>query len=179
MSRSLGVLLLVLLLLGSVGLRLLESRRADALLDGEAHARASIGALARASLAISQQGRSHPGLRGALLDAAPGLEALPDLGTEELSYARDGVYMYGLATRSHRDSPTGPLLQGWVLRAWPLRFGVTGDAEYHMSEDGRLWEGSNHLGRSGTAAAFPPPFPDPGIGQPRAAWWPVPLPDHM
>src|SRR5262249_1478241 len=143
------------------------------------HARGTLGALARASQPFTQRGEAHPGLRGALLSAAPGLEPLPDLGSAQISYARDGVYMYGLATNPHRDTPTGPLLQGWALRAWPLRFGVTGDLEYYLTEDGRLWEGQNRLGRSGTENAFPPPFQDPDIGTPKGPWWTVPFPDHM
>jgi hypothetical protein len=179
MARKLGVLLLTALLLGSVGLRVMESRRADALLDGEARARATLAALLRASRPFTERGAPHPGLRGEVLQAAPGLQPLTDLGTEGISYAEDGAYMYALARHPHREEPAGTLVEGWVLRAWPLRFGATGDAEYYLTEAGQLWEGQNRLGRSGTEQGFPPPFPDPDVGQPKAPWWTVPLPDHM
>ncbi len=179
MGRALGIVLLLATLLAGAGLRLLESRRADALLAGESRARATMEALVQASLPITRRGDGHPGLRGAVLDAATGLVAWPDLGTAEISYAHDDVYAYGLATRSRRDAPDGPLVQGWVLRCWPLRFGVTGDVEYHASEDGRLWEGQNRLGRSGIERGFPPPFPDPELDLPKGPWRPAPPTDHM
>jgi len=179
MTRHAGPLLLVLLLLGVGGLRWLDGRRSQALLDGEARARQVLLALGAACEAEQARADGTPGLHGPVLAAAPGLRARPDLGGEAISYAEDDVYVYGFATLSHRDPVTDALVTGFVLRAWPRRFGITGDLEYQLGDDGVLWEGQNRLGRTGTEYGFPPPFPDPAIGQPRAPWWPAPLPAHM
>ena len=104
------------------------------------------------------------------------MKALPELGIDQITYARDDVYMYGAATNTRRDPATDVLIHGYILRAWPLQFGRTGDAEFQLSESGVLWEGQNRLGRSATDYGFPPTFPAPELGQPGAAWWPIRLP---
>jgi hypothetical protein len=173
MSRTMGLLLLLLLLLAAAAVRWEDQRRADSLLAGEARARATLVAIAAQIQERLASGTPHAGLRGDVLAALPGLQVLPDSGTGEISYAHDDVYVYGCASRQHRDPETGEVLPGFLLRAWPLRFGTTGDLEYQLGDDGQLWEGQNRSGRSGTDYGFPPLFPDPFIGQPRAPWWPV------
>jgi hypothetical protein len=70
------------------------------------------------------------------------------------------------------DKASGRRRSGWVLRAWPREFGVTGDLEFHIDDLGDVWHGQNEVGRSGTIEGFPPKFPDKEIGRPRqAVWW--------
>jgi hypothetical protein len=178
MGRRLGPLLLVVLLLAAAGVRLAESTRAGRLLDGEAQARATLAELHRACAALAQDGRVTPDLAGRALAAVPGLRRLPDVSREAVAYATDGAFVYGLATQLRTDADTVRPRQGWILRAWPADFGTSGDREYQLADDGVLWEGQNRLGRSGTRHGFPPAFPEPDAGQPRAPWWTVPLPAH-
>jgi hypothetical protein len=178
MGRRLGPLLLVALLLAAAGVRLAESARAERLLSGEARARATLAELHRACAALAQDGRVVPDLAGRALAAVPGLRRLADASREAVVYAADAAYTYGLATQVRSEAETDRPHQGWILRAWPADFGATGDREYQLADDGVLWEGQNRLGRSGQRHGFPPAFPDPEVGQPRAPWWPVPLPAH-
>jgi hypothetical protein len=178
MGRRLGPLLLVVLLLAAAGVRVAQSARAGRLLAGEAQARATLAELHRACAALAQDGRVVPDLPGRALAGVPGLRRLPDASREAVVYARDEGYLYGLATQVRTDTETDRTRQGWILRAWPADFGTTGDREYQLADDGVLWEGQNRLGRSGTRHGFPPDFPEPEVGQPRAPWWQVPLPAH-
>ncbi|MHC5210033.1 MAG: hypothetical protein ACYTG2_04885 [Planctomycetota bacterium] len=178
MSRSVGFAVFIALLLAAVLLRWHASSRAEGLIENEAHTRRTLAALYEASLEATRDGTRHPGLRGEFLRAFPEFEAIPDLGTEQITYARNGTFMFGLATRTSTDTRTSAKEQGFILRAWPLEYGATGDFEYQLADDGSLWQGQNLLGRSGTAVGFPPRFPDPGIGKPDEAWWIVPLPGH-
>lgn len=178
LTRIAGPILLILMLALMFGMRVLERHRADQLLEGETVARRTIAALHEVSLDAVNQGQQHPGLRGALLAQLPDLTPLPDLSSALITYAHDDVYMYGVATNSNRDPETSEIAYGYILRAWPLRYGRTGDAEFQLSQSGVLWEGQNRLGRSGTDYGYPPPFPDPEVGQPGAAWWPIRLPSQ-
>lgn len=173
-----GPVLFVVLLASMFVVRAIERGFSVQLQAGELVAQQTIAMIHKASLAALQQGRSHPGLLGDLIAGLPSLKPLPDLGFNEITYAHDNVYMYGIATNAHRDPISGELVHGYVLRAWPLRYGRSGDAEFQLSDSGLLWEGQNRLGRSGTDYGFPPAFPQPEIGQPGAAWWPIRLPDQ-
>ncbi len=168
MTRHAGLIIIILLALVGVSLRWWTYERTDRLLAGEARALETFMALHEASQAIVDAGRPHPGL-AALLDAGPDLELLETESSVGHSYARDDVYMYGLATRDivNEDVRT----YGYILRAWPREFGSTGDQEYHIQQDGRLWLGANERGRSGIERGFPPMFPDPLLGKRKVAWW--------
>ncbi len=178
MTRWSG-LLIVVALVALIGLiRVREHALAERLLARERTAVERIARLhARSQLEV-QRGQKHPGLRGEFLAGEDGLRALPEISAEEISYAADDIFVYGLATRPWRDEATGVLHQGYVLRAWPLEYGVTGDREFQITDDGTFWQGQNRIGRSGLSYGFPPLFPDPEIGLPGAAWWPQELPDH-
>ncbi len=178
MARRLGPLLLALLLLLAAALRWQQSARADRLLLGEARARAVLADLQQACTTQVADGRSHPDLARRALAAVPALRPLTDLGAGPTAYAADGTYVFGVAPQSRRDERSGRVQPGWILRAWPRAFGVTGDREYQLGDDGVLWEGQNRVGRSGTERGFPPTFPEPDAGMPRAPWWPVELPPH-
>ena len=178
MERRLGPLLLVLLLLLAAAVRVVESARADRLLQGEARARETLAGLHRACAALAQDGRAVPDLATRALATVPAVRRLPEVRRELVVYGADAAYVYGLAAQVRTDERTGRPQQGWILRAWPLDFGRSGDREYQLGDDGTLWEGQNRLGRSGTSYAFPPEFPEPDVGQPRAPWWPVALPPH-
>ena len=174
MPRALGPLLLVALLAIVALLRAAESSRADTLLENQARARSTLAELHAACEELAVGG-ARPGLALDAAAAVPGLERL-DRSQPELAFCSDGDYLYGLSSETRLEEGSGRQLQGWVLRAWPARFGVTGNREYQLSDDGILWEGQNRNARSGTERGFPPPFPDPDIGQPRPAWWQVQLP---
>lgn len=178
MARRSGPFLLLLLLALLAGLRACESARADRLLQGEAAARATLSALQAECARLLPDGRPLPDLPRRALAGRPGLRLLEEASREQVAYATDGAYVYGLAARTRREEPGGRLVQGWILRAWPWRFGVTGDREYHLAEDGNCWEGQNRLGRSGLDYGFPPEFPEPGLALPRAPWWRLELPPH-
>jgi hypothetical protein len=175
-TRIAGPIVFLVLLGLMIGLRIAERHRADGLLEGETTARRMIAALHEVSLDAVGKGQQHPGLHDELLAGLPDLTPLPDLGLELITYAHDDVYMYGVAANTSRNPETGEISYGYILRAWPLRYGRTGDAEFQLSESGVLWEGQNRLGRSGTDYGYPPAFPEPEVGQPGAAWWPIRLP---
>ena len=168
MTRLHGpVLILALLLLLAVQ-RLWAGAHSAGLAEHEDRARELMRELTAASVAAVAGGRPHPGLREPFLSRFPRLQSRADLGTELISYADDGEYLYGLAaTRGADDAAPS---EGFVLRAWPLRFGGTGDLEFQSSDDGVLWEGMNCSGRSGTDSGFPPPYPDPELSRPTAGW---------
>ncbi|MCB9899157.1 MAG: hypothetical protein H6825_14225 [Planctomycetes bacterium] len=176
MPRASGLVVLAVLLLAIVAFRTSSSQRADRMLVNEDRARHVVAALHRAARAELDAGRTQPAL-AALLPAAPGLQPLPDRGDGRSEYARDDVYVYGFA-RVPVKRDDGSEAPGYVLRAWPLRFGRTGDTEWHLDQDGVLWEGQNELGRSGFERAFPPPFPEPELAEESALWWRRRLPDE-
>jgi hypothetical protein len=178
MTRAAGPLLLLLLVLVGAGLRLQESARSEHLRAGEAGALATLADLQEACRNLVRDGRPRPDLAGAALAALPALRRLEGPSTDAIAYATDDAYVFGIASQTRRDERSGHMQPGWILRAWPARFGITGNREFQVTDDGQAWEGQNRLGRSGTEYAFPPDFPDPEIGQPRTPWWPVDLPAH-
>jgi hypothetical protein len=178
MTRHAGPILVLLAVLGMVGVRWAGARRAETIVAGEERARVSVLALVQAARSALQRDARLPRLQDGLAAAVPGLSPLPGLGSAEISYASDGVYVYGLATQTHHDAESGAPRPGFVLRAWPLRFGISGDLEYHAGDDGVLWEGQNRTGRSGTSQGFPPVFPEPDVGADGAPWWPAGAPRH-
>jgi len=176
MARRLGPWLFLLLLLLAIALRWQEGTHAEKLLSGEARASATLAALHQACRSLVADGRPHPDLGRRALEAVPALRPLPELSGGLVAYAADDVYVFGVVPQTQRAEAGGRTQSGWILRAWPLRFGTTGDREYQIGDDGVLWEGQNRLGRSGTDHGFPPVFPEPEIGLPRAPWWQVKLP---
>jgi hypothetical protein len=168
MGRTSGILLLAVVLLAMGGLRAYGHWQARQVLASEEAARETLAALAAASTEAVSRG-PHPGLTETFLAGHPGLRPLPELTVAQVSYATDGRYLYGLAARTLSDD--GGPTHGFVLRAWPLEFGVSGDVEFHVTEDGRLWQSQNVIGRSGTRYGFPPRFPEPEIGQQGSPWW--------
>ena len=180
MSRNLGTVL-VLLLLTAVGLlRLDAQRRADRLTAGEGRALAVLAALQQASRRATARGDTHPGLVSSFLAGVPGVVPRSDLAHGSTTFAEDSVYLYGITPRSRADARTGAGKAGWVLRAWPLRFGSTGDREFQVDDDDHWLVGQNRIGRSGTSFGFPPAFPEPSTDLPRSPWWPLAAPaaDH-
>jgi len=176
--RALGPILLVVLLALGAGLRLQAHQRASVLQANEERALERTYRLYRASRAAVRRG-PHPGL-AALLSEHPGLVMLPELGDAEHEYAADEAYIFGL-TRPSRRGQEGATEFGYILRSWPLHFGVSGDREFYAEDRSGFWQGQNELGRSGTNGSFPPPFPQPGIEEGRnSAWWQSDLsrPDH-
>lgn len=167
MTRLHGPVLFLLLLLLLVIVRAVAGAQASGLVEREARARETVEALLAASLQEVGRGAAHPGLRGDFLARFPTLQARPELGNEAVSYADDGEYLYALAAASGGGGV------GFILRAWPLRFGGTGDLEFEAADDGVLWEGMNCSGRSGTEVGFPPLFPDPDLGRSTAGWIPL------
>lgn len=167
MTRLHGPVLFLLLLLMLVVVRAVAGSQASGLVEREAQARETVQALLAASLQEVGRGRAHPGLRGDFLARFPTLHERPELGNEAVSYADDGEYLYALAAASSGGG------HGFILRAWPLRFGATGDLEFEAADDGVLWEGMNCSGRSGTEVGFPPLFPDPDLGRSTAGWTPL------
>ena len=176
MTRASGVLLLLLLVLVAAALRGLEGSRSQRLSAGEVAALDTLADLDRACRDLARDGRPRPDLAQAALAAVPALHPLGAPAADGVAYAADEAYVFGIAGQTRRDERSGRLVPGWIVRAWPLRFGVTGNREYQLADDGQLWEGQNRLGRSGTEYGFPPPFPDPEAGQPRTPWWPAELP---
>lgn len=174
MPRASGFVVFAVLVLAIVAFRTGTSQRARRLLAGEESARHVVAELHRAARAELDAGRPLPPLAH-LLGAVDGLRELPEVGDERIEYARDARYTYGYA-RVFTPGPDRASSPGYVLRAWPWMFGVTGDTEWHVSQDGLLHEGQNILGRSGVERAFPPPFPDPEVGSETSHWWPRPLP---
>ena len=172
MTRYGGLILVLVLTLTAIGLRARTHARAASLLEGEYHARTTIEALHAESMTHISVGRVHPGL-AALIGNHPGMQLLDELSTPDRTYARDDVYIYAFAPTA---TGTARRSHGFILRAWPRRFGITGDREFHIDQDGILYEGLNRKGRSGTEASggFPPAMPDPLIGQPKSPWYPAP-----
>jgi hypothetical protein len=172
MTRYGGLILVLVLALVALGLRVRTHARADTLLEGELHGRRTLEALYQQGMESVAAGRPHPGLE-ALVPAHPGMELLEGLSTPDRTYARDEHYVYAFATTT---VGTARRTHGFILRAWPRRFGVTGDREFHFDEAGILYEGLNRKGRSGTESSggFPPAMPDPLLGQPNSPWFPAP-----
>ncbi|MGQ0552017.1 MAG: hypothetical protein ACT4PU_02220 [Planctomycetota bacterium] len=174
--RLLGPLLILLVLAALAGLRWFEHGQAVRLLQGEARARSTLWALQEANQAAAALGHQPPGLDPAWLAAlAPETRLAPrtELAGGAITFATDDAYLYGFVRRSVHDPETGAERPGFVLRAWPERFGVTGDAEFQITEEGLLWQAQNRHGRSGVKLGFPPAFPEPDLTNPRSAWRPV------
>lgn len=169
MLRASGLIITLVLVLLIVAFRDQANQRAERLLAGEAAAHRTVSALVRASRLELDQGDPHPGL-AAIMHAADGLQAIPELSDGQIGYARDASYIYGLS-RTSTVLEDGRAQHGYVLRAWPVEYGGTGDVEYHVREDGNLWIGQNQKGRSGVERGFPPPYPEPDISEARARWW--------
>ena len=163
MTRYAGFLIVLLLALTAVALRVHTQARSENLLESERRARATVMRLFEASHAHTAAGQAHPGLE-ALLAAEPGLTLLED-GTAEQAFAVDDVFVYGLVTTADL---TARRSYGFILRAWPLHYGHTGDREYPIDEGGVLSDGLNQKVRGGTAK--PPPFPAPLIDDPSGPW---------
>jgi hypothetical protein len=176
MARVFGPLLLLALVLLWGGIRMAESARADTLLDNQARAAVTVAQLQAACQDLTAGG-AHAGLARDAAASVAGLAALEPPDPERV-FLSDGNYCYGLISSTSREPGSGRVVQGWCLRAWPAKFGVTGQREFQIGDDGVLWEGQNRYARSGTERGYPPPFPDPDIGQPHAAWWQVRLPAH-
>jgi hypothetical protein len=156
-------------------IRLQEEGRATRILAGEARALQQLVALDTACRELGGPERLPPD-PAAVLRAAGGLRPLDEDNDGNRAFASDDVYVYGVGLTRGGGDEDGP--PGSVIRAWPLRFGITGDAEFVIDEGGQLWEGLNEVGRSGTTNGFPPPFPEGDLGLPRRPWWRRPLPDH-
>ena len=173
MTRWIGSFVIVVLVAGIAAVRADAGRRADAILQGEARARVAISGLSAASARALAGGSAHPGLVAPFLAAVPGLRPRPDLARGELSFAEDDAYLYGLQPLTRRDPASGQPHPGWILRAWPVRFGRTGNREFQADDSGTVLEGQNRTGRSGTSYGFPPDFSTPATEGPRSGWWPV------
>jgi len=150
---------------------------AEAILAAEEATCTKIVALHELSMRILARGEPHPGLAW-LVGELPelGLASVPSADFDpppECELALDEVYVYGLTDTIERDPRTGERSFGYVLRAWPRRYGETGDLEFHVADDGRLFGGQNRVGRSGFERGFPPPFPEPDLDTARgeASWW--------
>jgi hypothetical protein len=167
--RVVGLVVLVLLLAAGVAERLRVEAQADRILAGEQRANDRVYSLYRASRSAVRRG-PHPGL-AELIAEHPSLEMLPDVSDAVHDYAANDEYIYGL-TRPQRLDKDGALTHGFILRAWPRRFGITGDLEFYVDDIDGFWFGQNELGRSGLDEGFPPPFPQPNLGDgDGSAWW--------
>lgn len=175
--RILGLLIAVALIATTLALRHRLDGEARAILAAEDRARTKIGELHDLSMQVLARGEAHPGLAW-LIGERPelGLVSVPAEDFDpppECELAVDEAYVYALTDTVERDPRTGERSFGYVLRAWPLRYGETGDLEFHVTDDGRLYGGQNRVGRSGFARGFPPPFPEPALetlgGE--SAWW--------
>ncbi|GJM20192.1 MAG: hypothetical protein DHS20C15_01070 [Planctomycetota bacterium] len=177
MSRRLGLLLPLLMLGLLVLLREVQSDGAARIARGEERA---LHVLDRFVSATDDIPAADVEALRAQLTGIEGLHAFTPENAQAgtAAYAQDRSYMYGLAQLAERDAQSGTLRQLWVLRAWPLDFGVTGDAEFQLGTDGVLWEGQNLRGRSGTDTGFPPPFPEPDVTTRPGGWWTRPRPAH-
>jgi hypothetical protein len=174
-SRLYGIVLLVALVALAVSLRQRAETRSERILANERIVAARVEQLADAlRLAISED--DPPAVRLGSLARQRGLTALPDTGDDRTAFAEDELYTYGLGTTIIVDKATGRRVDGWVLRAWPRVFGVTGDIEFHVDNRGVVWHGQNEVGRSGVTEGFPPKFPAKEIGQPKQAIWWRPIP---
>lgn len=170
MTRFGGFLITGLLLILAFLLHASGQAAADALADGETRGRETIHELYRRSQTALARGEAHPGLEALLEPEAGddlGLTVLTELGSEQLAFARDEAYVYGLATTFQSGFRRR---YGFAIRAWPLDFGRTGDREFTVTEAGYLLEGFNPKGRSGHAKDELPPLPTPGLDDPHAPW---------
>jgi len=170
--RRVGYLLVIALTLLCVALHQRTNWRASQLLAGEALATRRFELLHRfASEALRSSTR--PQMSDLALEPELSeLVLLSDLDRPNMSFARDDVYVYGLAHTLVRSLDSGDSNPGYVLRAWPWKFGTTGDLQMHIDSAGVYFHGQNAKGRSGVLVDFPPPFPDPEVGSERAGWWP-------
>ncbi len=173
MGRVLGPIVFLALVAVTFVIRDIEHDQARRLIEGEALGRAMCRRIEAVARPIVAGGRALPGF-GALVEHFPELVPMPGERGAAPTYATDAVYIYGLSTRVLRGED-GQARHDYILRAWPLDFGVTGDLEF-LIQDGVFWEGRNRLGRSGTEIAFPPPFPATEVNDPRPPWWRVDRP---
>jgi len=174
MPRRLGPFLPLLLVGLLLMMRETQTRAAERIGRGEQRALQVLDALGNAAERVA-------GGAPRLDELLAGVDAVERFAVEappgsDVDYARDRSYVYALARFTQRDVETNTLRSDWLLRAWPLDFGRTGDAEYQLGSDGVLWEGQNLRGRSGTETGFPPPFPEPEIADRPASWWKRPRP---
>jgi len=170
-SRYYGIVLLIALLLLAVALRQRAVHRSERIRANELVMTERFDGLVGV-LQSSITERDPPTRRLARLAEQPGLVALQGVGDDRSAFAEGEFYVYGLGLTSIVDPETGRRGSGWVLRAWPRIFGVTGDIEFHSDHRGEIWHGQNEVGRSGTQEGFPPSFPEKNIGQARqTTWW--------
>ncbi|MFT7464999.1 MAG: hypothetical protein ACI9EF_003359 [Pseudohongiellaceae bacterium] len=173
--RIVGYLLAILLTLLCLALHQRSTWRAGHLIAGEHLAQerlAKIHSLAKGQLRIGEQAQLATLLSASELADVAFLESLSKPGVE---FAADSVYVYGLAqTTAPFESGKGPR-HGFILRAWPVEFGVTGDLQFHADSRGNSFQGQNNKGRSGVTVDFPPPFPATDLGSRGAGWWREPL----
>ena len=171
--RQVGYILVVLLILLWAALHQRSTWRAQRLLDGEVLARQRIETLHK--LAKIEVRAGHPAELAELLKAPElgGLTMLDELSRTGLAFAHDEVYVYGMAqTTTALSVGKGPR-NGFMIRAWPIDFGITGDLQYHIDSQGNYFHGQNNKGRSGVTIDFPPPFPAPDLRSRRSGWWPA------
>jgi len=176
--RQLGYVLLISLVLLCFALEQRSSWRAQRLLHGEELAAQRIEQLHKLAKAVVRSGQPA---ELAELIAAPELSSLTmleELSKTGMAFAHDEVYVYGMAqTTQALGAGSGPRY-GFILRAWPIDFGVTGDLEFHIDSKGNAFHGQNTKGRSGVTIDFPPAFPAADVGSRRSGWWRVKLADR-
>ncbi len=168
--RLLALLLFIALLVIAAASRIAGTALGDKINVGEVAALARCRELHAAYLKhVEETGSTvHPGL-GVLAREFAGLSALQNESDfPQRSYAVGEFYMYGVHTVQQRQLDD-TFRDDYILRAWPLSFGHTGDVEYVL-QDGRLWIGANRIGRSGAEYGYPPPFPEQDIGEPKTPW---------
>lgn len=173
--RQVGYILVVLLILLWGALHQRSSWRAQRLLDGEELGRQRIEILHK--LAKIEVRAGHPAELAELLQAPElsGVTMLHELSKAGMAFAHDEVYVYGLAQTTQPLSTGNGPRDGFILRAWPINFGVTGDLQFHLDSKGGCFHGQNNKGRSGVTVDFPPPFPAPDLRSRRSGWWPAKL----
>ena len=171
MSRYYGIVLLIALMLLAVTLRQRAVHRSERIRANEIVVADRVEELAEALRASISEG-DPPKVRLARLAEQPELVGIPDVGDDRSAFAEGELYIYGLGLTTIVDPETGRRGSGWVLRAWPRAFGVTGDIEFHIDHKGTVWHGQNEVGRSGTEEGFPPLFPAKTLSKARqTAWW--------
>ncbi|HET6203713.1 MAG TPA: DUF2950 family protein [Planctomycetota bacterium] len=152
-----------------------------ALAGSEAAAAATLAAVADASA----RGEGSP---------AATLEALRLRRLEGAKRVADGVleangYLFRLASRPATDEAASAPAPGFVVLAWPVEYGGTGNAAFWLDEKGTCYETRNGRRRYGglenppaVTAAEEPSLPAPTsrrtrrFGRDGEEWQPLPLP---